>query len=203
MLSFGVINYLNRLNDIQIYDLVIMAQHELRKYPMKEYLQVKVQNLTDESKDIRKREQKAKWIARVQRDRLADGLDADPARFEKVNAGLHLHRIFDVRKEARSSHIAYGFLRGRKYHEIERLAYDQPNWERIERLIMKYSEEDSRITAQKFGEWKAEALGKVKARWISSQQPGAHRGRWTEWMHRGREVQSQQAVSAPELQAAE
>jgi hypothetical protein len=33
--------------------------------------------------------------------------------------GLREHRVTVVRDEARASHIAYGFLRGKKYHEIE------------------------------------------------------------------------------------
>lgn len=32
---------------------------------------------------------------------------------------LHNHRVWDVRREARFSQIAYGFLRGRAYSQIE------------------------------------------------------------------------------------
>jgi hypothetical protein len=190
---------IDSLNRDQLLQYPFWAKYLLllkKEHPMLEYLQVKVQNLVDEAKDIRKREQKARWQARATRGREKFAL---AERFTTVNQGLHLHRVYDVRKEARSSHLAYGFLRGLKYHEMEVLAYDQPDWNRIERLVEKYSEADIRDTKQKFGAWKAEALGRVKERYVKSHQPGSHRGRWTEWMHESRLRLS--ALSLPETAA--
>ena len=144
---------------------------------MIEYLYIKREDLAQEAKTIRKYENHAKFAAQ-------NGYEVERSR--KLNAGLHQHRIFDVRKEQRSTLIAIGFLKGKKYRQIERLAYDQPDWDRIERLIMKYSEEDSRKTAQKFAEWKAEALQGEKPIDTRTWQPGAHRGRLTRWMYLGR-----------------
>jgi len=76
--------------------------------------------------------------------------------------GLRDHRRSDVRTEARSANIAYGFLRGHTYASIEQLSFSQPDWERIQRLIVKYSGEDERIVLQRFAAWKDMALNGVK-----------------------------------------
>lgn len=68
--------------------------------------------------------------------------------------GLQHHRKNVVRKEARDTHIALHFLKGGDYSVIERKAYQQPNWDNIERMVLKYAEdEDIRITKQRFEEW--------------------------------------------------
>src|SRR5713226_7800754 len=54
---------------------------------------------------------------------------------------LHLHRVTEVRKEARDTLVAYGFLNGLAYSMIEHACYEQPNWSNIRRMIVKYGEE--------------------------------------------------------------
>lgn len=73
--------------------------------------------------------------------------------------GLHTHRTIEVRKEARSSFLAYGFLRGLGYKSIEDTK-KKVDWDRVESLVKKYSEDDPRITLQRFAEWK-DASGMV------------------------------------------
>ena len=73
--------------------------------------------------------------------------------------GLRKHRTNDVRKEARSSLIAYGFLRGLDYKQIENTTL-KVDWDRVEAMVKKYSEDDPRVTLQKFAEWVA-ASGKA------------------------------------------
>jgi hypothetical protein len=68
--------------------------------------------------------------------------------------GLHHHRTRDVRSEARSASLAYGFLRGRALARIEQRTHTQPNWKRVEDLIRKYGEGDLRERMQRFTEWK-------------------------------------------------
>lgn len=51
---------------------------------------------------------------------------------------LRAHRIYDVRRESRHSHIAYGLIRGRSLERIETAPKTQPNWAEIERLVKKY-----------------------------------------------------------------
>ena len=157
---------------------------------MLEYLKVKVMSISDEQKIIRREEQLAKYKARANRARIQEGKAAeDPARYTEVNRGLHAHRVIDCRKELRSSHLAYGFVKGLKYRQMEPLAYAQPNWDRIERLIEKYGEGDTRTIKQQFAAWKAEALAGIKPNYQKTIAPGSQKGQWTEWMHRGRELQ--------------
>jgi hypothetical protein len=66
--------------------------------------------------------------------------------------GLRNHRTIDVRKEARSSFIAYGFLRGNDYKNIES-TIKKVDWDRVISLVKKYCENDPRVTLQKFAEW--------------------------------------------------
>lgn len=54
---------------------------------------------------------------------------------------LHLHRVHDVREEARATNIAYGFLNGLAYHEIETASYHEPKWDRVAAMIKKYGTE--------------------------------------------------------------
>ena len=65
------------------------------------YLKVKIKSLAEESKIIRKEEFRAKSNPELRRS-------------------LYEHRISPVGSESRATFIAYGFLRGRKYSEVER-----------------------------------------------------------------------------------
>lgn len=44
------------------------------------------------------------------------------------------------RKEARCVHLAYSFLRGRSYNEVENDSRTAPDWDRVEELVVKYGE---------------------------------------------------------------
>jgi len=96
----------------------------------------------------------------------------------EVLQGIHLHRIKDVRKEARNALLAYGFVRGLRYVEMENFAWTQPNWDRIEKLAIRYSRESEQDVKQAFGAWKDEALGGVTPKW-SIQGPGKEI--WDRW----------------------
>lgn len=93
--------------------------------------------------------------------RLEKKLARSRARLQNPKAtsafwGLHNHRTNDVRKEARSSLIAYGFLRGLTYHQIEQ-SNKPVDWDRVEAIIKKYGEDDIRERMQRFAEWKETA----------------------------------------------
>lgn len=103
---------------------------------MKVYLKVKIKSLAAESAIIRKDEQRHRGDLRT---------------------SLYLHRILEVRREARSAGLAYGFLRGRDYRRLEAKSYTAPDWSRVEGLIKKYGEGDARERMQKFSEWRAAA----------------------------------------------
>lgn len=157
-------------------------------YP--EFLEIKRDDLAVEAKNIRKLENFAKTAARF-------GFQKE--RNYGLISSAHYHRIFDIRKEQRSTLIAIGFLKGKKYRQIERLAYDQPDWDRIERLIMKYgaADIDQRQLAQSFAEWKSEALAGEKpdsTEACKARQPGAHRRRLTRWMYLARQELAHQQL---------
>jgi hypothetical protein len=84
----------------------------------------------------------------VVKERLAD--------MDRFN--LYNHRIFKVRPEARAAHLAYGFLCGTAYAEMETYSYTWPDWDRIQEMVLRHGEEDKRVLAQKFAEWRDKGL---------------------------------------------
>ena len=97
-----------------------------------------------------------KWMKRAA---IARNKSAINARYVIVRHGLAEHRKGLVRSEARAANLAYGFVRGRSYKEIEQTCHNPPNWNRVEKLVTTYGEGDSRDIAQRFAAWKAEAIG--------------------------------------------
>ena len=125
---------------------------------MHSYLQTKAVSLALEARYIRKQELKFAKKARSARDHNKDR-SADW--HEKNRVGQYLHRISAVREEARITNIARGFLKGVKYGEIERSAYDLPNWKRIKNLVSLYGERQNprwnRPIEDVYDEWQREA----------------------------------------------
>lgn len=103
------------------------------------YLKIKIKSLADEARTIRIDERKhlAHGRAQPQRD-----IHSEPYR---TFFGLQTHRL-NLRPEIRAALIAYGYLRGRAYRQIEpctrhdREPYDRPgpNWDRVADLVVKY-----------------------------------------------------------------
>jgi hypothetical protein len=87
-------------------------------------LKVKVKSLAAEAGIIRLEERRA--IGGKRRD-------------DVLYASLRQHRVWDVRKEQRSSLLAYAFLRGRAYSACERPADDnKPDIDRVQSLVKKF-----------------------------------------------------------------
>lgn len=103
------------------------------------YLKVKIKTLAAEAKIIRSEEIKAK-----------------SKRNTDLVQGLTIHRKVIVGKEARSSYLAYGFLRGVPYEKIEsHCRWDnQPDWAAVEKMALRFGVDDNRVVKQKFAEWK-------------------------------------------------
>jgi hypothetical protein len=129
---------------------------------MLNYLKIKVTSLAAEAKIIRNEERKQLKQARNclrqacgENDRYQIWSD----RHYKIFFGLQQHRKLDVRQESRWSNIAYGFLKGRKYNQIEKVSHNRntnpPNWDRIWTLIKKYGEGDADEMRTRFVEWKS------------------------------------------------
>lgn len=110
------------------------------------HLKVKIHSLADEAKYIRRLERNiAKRLAK-----RSLGKNSSPAW-----QSLHGHRRMEVRRESRCSHLAYGFLRNTPYVVMESKCWEQPDWKRVEDIAIRFSDEDKRIVAQRFAEWKA------------------------------------------------
>ncbi len=87
----------------------------------KTYLKIKLLSLAAEARIIRREEQR--WPGE------------HPVRY-----GLHEHRVINVRREARSALLAYGFLRHRAYRTIEPKCHRAPGWKRTQQLVEKYGD---------------------------------------------------------------
>ncbi len=90
------------------------------------FLKVKVKSLAAEARIIRREEQRCKA-------RPAD----KPGRTELL-LQLKAHRRDTVRREARHSLLAMGYLRGRAYRAMERTCRQDPSWSEVERMVQKY-----------------------------------------------------------------
>lgn len=138
---------------------------------MRSHLKVKVYTLGAEMTYIRRQEEKWKSKARAarQRQKQNDEKAASAVVYCEDNFWSQREHRKGLKSEARWSHLAYGFMRGRDYQQMEFICYgdvkgynrEAPNWERIEEIITKFSkdEPDQRDIMQRFGEWLA--AGKV------------------------------------------
>lgn len=84
------------------------------------YLKVKIKSLAEEARIIRKETKRAKSVS--------------------IKNGLRLHNIYVVRTEARHTHLAYGFLRGREYRTMEPklVRAPEPDWDKVRRMVERY-----------------------------------------------------------------
>lgn len=87
------------------------------------FLKIKIMSLAAEAKIIRREEKRWPW---------GDD-DARPTR-----ASLYFHRTWDVRNEARAALLAYGYLRGRAYAQLEYKCHEPPNWHRVMQIVAKF-----------------------------------------------------------------
>lgn len=85
------------------------------------YLKIKIKSLAAEASIIRHEEQQC--------------YDHGPG---SLWFGLNYHRRVEVRKEARAACLAYGFLRGRAFKQIECSSHTAPEWGRVVALVRKY-----------------------------------------------------------------
>lgn len=142
---------------------------------MRSHLKVKVFSLAAEMSFIRRQELKWKDKARAARQR--EKINSNPEIKERAAGAVTYcennfwsqrnHRDH-MKADARWSHLAYGFMKGRSYSQMEYICYGDvkgfgstaPNWGRIEEIVAKFSQDEPELPAimQKFSEWKADAL---------------------------------------------
>lgn len=135
---------------------------------MRVHLKIKVKSLAAEAAIIRTEEAKrrnyAEWLRgprpKIERGaertaRVPNGTEADIEATRAQVIDLAAHRRFVVRPEARHSHLAYGFLKGRAYQQMEAKVHNReyPDFKRIEAMVSKYGDGDSRDRMQHFAEW--------------------------------------------------
>jgi hypothetical protein len=101
---------------------------------MQTYLKVKIKSLATEAGIIRLEERRAKRQCSWARTHQHESLGASEALFR----GLRMHRVKEVRNEARASLVAYGFLRGKRYAQIEPPGSKRLNMDAVKRLVAKY-----------------------------------------------------------------
>lgn len=109
---------------------------------MKTYLKIKIKSLAAEAVIIKREERRyLKHIGNRDVNKPGEPLHIKLIykKDHPLRLALRAHRIGEVRTECRSAHIAYGYLRGRAYKQIENKCHQAPNWQRIETLIAKYS----------------------------------------------------------------
>jgi len=135
------------------------------------HLKIKIKSLAAEARIIRHEEHKAltngRKCAREATQLNHDGKDATAFgsyRDEHYSAwrSLRHHRADHLRGISRSNHIAYSFLRGRSYAEVEnRCASDnKPDWAAIEKVIKGFGIPDD---ISRWPAWLEEAKAHLKA----------------------------------------
>ncbi len=87
---------------------------------MQVFLKVKIKSLAEEAKIIRHQERQF------------------PREGYGVRWQLKTHRKHVVRPEARDALLAYAFLRGRAYTQVEGKCHQAPDWGNVERMVVKY-----------------------------------------------------------------
>lgn len=95
----------------------------------REMLKIKIKSLAEEARIIRKEE---------------NGLDTRVFGGELMQRELHHHRIIDVRGAARTSHIAYGLIRGKALDNIEKPIRPRTHsvWDAVRKMIKSYGPVD-------------------------------------------------------------
>lgn len=136
---------------------------------MKSHLQVKVFSMAAEMSYIRRKEEQWKNRAQYarQKEKLAAATSAEPNHLytdhaENVFWSLRCHRD-GMKAEARTSHLAYGFMRGRSYELMEFICYGQlkgygssePDWKAIQAMVERFTKDETNPQdwMQRFAEW--------------------------------------------------
>jgi hypothetical protein len=128
---------------------------------MKSHLKVKVFALSAEMTYIRRQE--AKWKNRARYARSKGRSDA----YQHQALCSHQAHRYELKTEARNSHLAYGYLKGRPYQQMERICYgplkgfgsSEPDWKAIESMVERFTKDETtpQDVMQKFAEWLADA----------------------------------------------
>lgn len=130
---------------------------------MRSHLKVKVFSLSAEMTYIRRQEEKWKTRARYARSKQKQ----QSVIYAEENFWSNHHHRIGLKSEARTTHLAYGFLMGVAYSSMENICYgpikgfgsSEPDWKSIEAMVERFSKDEDNVpgTMQKFAEWLADA----------------------------------------------
>jgi hypothetical protein len=113
--------------------------------------------LPDMRENIRKEARQRRIVRAIYRSCVA------PIKTGEPWTSLNDYRRLVVRWQARHALLAYGFMRGKDYIQLEPICYSWPNWGKILSNIIRFSpNEDMRIIYQKFEEWKQNGQANAK-----------------------------------------
>lgn len=124
---------------------------------MRSHLKVKVFTLAAEMTYIRRQEEKWKNRARYARSKVRDTTYQDNAFWS------HRYHRVGLKEDARSSHLAYGCMRGVPYSRMEGMCYgplkgygsSEPDWKSIEGMVERFSKDETspQVFMQSYSEW--------------------------------------------------
>jgi len=77
-------------------------------------------------------------LRKMQKNKLAAEKAAEVFGESKNEFWSLRHHRLGLRPEARASHLAYAFLRGQKYLDVELKCYEHPDWDTVTRLVRKF-----------------------------------------------------------------
>lgn len=141
---------------------------------MKSHLKVKLYTLTTEMSYIRRQEEKWKNKARLARQKEA----RDRVTYAEQNFWSQRWHRKDLKTVARTTHLAYGAMKGIPYSSMEYICYgawnlmddpaasyykgynrEKPDWNSIAETVERFSrDEPNKVEImQRFGEWLADA----------------------------------------------
>lgn len=122
--------------------------------PLDKYrLKIKIKSLAEEARIIRKEENKLKDKYRSFKPEYTPATKLSD--ITNIRECLYAHRVVNVRTELRHANLAYAYLRGRAYRQIEPKAHTVPSVSRLTKLILTFgpSMKDKVVLIKELNDW--------------------------------------------------
>lgn len=142
------------------------------------HLKIKLLTLAAESRIIRRDERKA--LEKARHWKVMDHPEAGPKTESPFLSGrlmekhyrayedLHDHRTGIVRRAARVNHLAYGFLRGRGYAEIEQQTRTEVDLREVWKIVKRFGDPADHV---RWPAWQTAAVQHLDAQGVSVTLP--------------------------------
>lgn len=127
------------------------------------HLKIKIKTLAVEAQFIRKEERAALKAARHGASRVEDGREGYPDRHYRDYESLREHRTGIVRSAARVNNLAYGFLRGHAYSDMESKTNSEVDLVAVHKLVKRFG---TRADLERWPEWE-----KATTAYLDAQKP--------------------------------